>query len=352
MLEVGKGWSSMPINSTYNLSNILKENKYQTCFISSHYGLNKITGIKKKFDTFNCWVTGRDNKITDLAIAWLENNHNKPFFLWLHYMGPHAPYLPPPPYDMLYLDKKDNHTRKGIILENIPQYAVLDGITEVSDYIAQYDGEIAFTDEQIGILLQNIKRLGLFHKTVIILTADHGESLGEHNCYFDHGGKLYDTVLRVPLIILYSSVIPGGKIIKRQVSLVDIMPTVLDILMIKKMNKAIDGISLLPLILNKKTDYNNYVFSERFFNRERQIAVRATGWKLIYNSYRKEYELYNLDEDPGETKNIVFIEQERLKVLKQKLDDYINGALPLINKTKQAFDGQAKEELKSLGYLQ
>ncbi|MFC1658047.1 sulfatase [Candidatus Omnitrophota bacterium] len=351
LFEVSKDWGSISADSIASLPKILKDNGYKTCLISSHYGLNKLNGLKRNFDKFNCWITGRDENISSAVIEWLKENRNKPFFIWVHYMGPHAPYLPPFPYDTLYLEE-DSYTNKHLSTENSPVSAAFERVAEIEYQFSQYDGEIANTDEQLGILLKNIYKLNLSKKTLIILTADHGESLDEHNCYFNHGCNLYDSILRVPLIMVYRGLIPAGKIIESQVSLIDIMPTILEVLKIK-ISSPIDGISILPLILDiRKKNNNRYTFSERFFQKERQVAVRTTAWKLIYNLHSNKYELYDLRADPKENNNVILIEQEKSRELKNKLDDYLREIPAFAVRKNKSMDEETKIMLESLGYLQ
>ena len=161
--------SSADISRIPTLQRTLRHNGYKTAFISSNPSLCRVKGFKDDFDKFNCWLPDNDRLITKIAIEWLGDKCNRPFFLWVHYIGPHAPYSPPLPYDMLYLDdgfkksnrsvpigyeKKDKFDGRKVI----PKYAALYDITNIDYYISQYDGEIAFSDEQVGTLLRETKK--------------------------------------------------------------------------------------------------------------------------------------------------------------------------------------------------
>jgi len=361
--------SSADISSLPTLQGILRRNGYKTAFISSNPSLSRSKGFKDGFDKFNCWLPDNDNLITKVAIEWLGDKHNRPFFLWVHYIGPHAPYRPPWPYDMLYLEEKSKKTNRNVPIgyekkdkfdgrKVIPKYAALYDITSIDYYIDQYDGEIAFSDEQVGILLREMKKLNVYKDTLIILSADHGESLGEHDYYFGHGWSLYDVLLKVPLIIVYNRIIPAHEIIKKQISIINIMPTIFDILNIKE-NIKTRGHSALPLMSGKEKDYHNHAFSGRYFKTEEAMAaIRTDEWKLIHNLGKEgiednSYELYNLKQDPGELNNILLHEKKKFQSLKQKLDRWAAEEVkPITSNVSVPMDKLTEEMMKSLGYLQ
>ena len=234
-----------------------------------------------------------DAELTDSALDWINKEHKKPFFVWMHYMAPHTPYLPPLPYDKLYVNDKyyDPHKTAGFVgnLEGrggIPPDAAIGDISEVDYYIAQYDGEVRYTDEEIGRFIKKLKELKLYKNTLIIISADHGESLGEHNVYFEHAAGLYDESIRIPLIIKLPQEKFRSKIVNRQVRAVDIMPFILDILHVK-VPENIDGESLYSLITGRGVYKSRYSFSKTAV----MNSIRTEEWKLIYydantNNYR------------------------------------------------------------------
>jgi len=250
----------------------------------------------------------------------------------------------------------------------IPKHVAENNIMDVSYYISRYDGKIHVSNDFVGLLLEELKRLNLYDNTLIILIADHGESLGEHNFYFRHGYTLYDITLKVPLIIRYSKIIPKNKTIDYQVRLIDVMPTIMDILKVKnKKYKDIVGKSLMPVILGKEEFPEQYAFSDNGFI----FSIRSENWKLIYIDremiknypwsifYLDDYELYDLKNDPLETENLVETEREIFLTLKKELDEYINQARfyqkkfsSEISKELGEIDEETKEKLRSLGYVQ
>lgn len=339
------------------LAEILKKNGYWTkaiCFFEDN-----ITGLERGFDVFTGGA--KTDLITKTAISWLEKNQNNKFFLWIHYLDPHSPYLPPAPYNSMFL----KFGSKNMPISNnpldgykaIPVYVAENNITDIDYYISQYDGEIRFVDEQLGILLQRIKELNLDKNSILILTADHGESMGEHNDYFMHG-NLYDEIIKVPLFVKCEKIIPRAKIISHQVQLIDIAPTILNALSISK-PKSMQGSSLLPLILKNKRHPSFFAFTElaASYKKIKELSkesVRTNEWKLIYTkdirNNNELYELYNLNLDPGENDNLIEKETNTFNFLKTKLD-YWRNKIPCSESIAGELTEEMKKALKSLGYL-
>ncbi len=365
------------------LPEILKTKGYYLGLISGRGGMSEFNfpELEKKFDSF--YPPHKKhilaNEVTDNAIQWLKLNKNKRFFLWLYYIDPHTPYKPPAPYDKLYANDKfikennehipiaDESREEGLSDEYkvIPRITAVKGITDINYYISQYDGEISFTDRQIGAILTELKRLDLYDNTLIVITSDHGESMGERNFYFVHGVNLYDELLKVPLIISGRNVIPRGKIINSQVRLIDIMPTILDIVNIQS-NNIMQGISLLPLIREKdvpKLDSFSEGYEGYSEDRKHLTGIRTDKWKFIEvhnvvtNTYT--YELYDLENDPRELNNLVLGKPEKVNLFKKKIRDYTSSCEEIrksilgkdfIDKPV-ILDEETKERLRSLGYI-
>jgi len=161
------------------------------------------------------------DSVVDMALGWLRTRHGLPSFTYVHTMDPHVPYLPPPPFDRIY--------------EPHPT-AEHPGVDPRTDYkepldrerlIAQYDGEIAYGDQEFGRFIDELKRLGVYDRALIIFTADHGEEFADHGKWL-HGRSVFDELIRVPLIVKFPGSRDAGGGIEQQVQLVDVMPTVLD----------------------------------------------------------------------------------------------------------------------------
>ena len=351
------GYSSFFNKRRISLAEILKENGYTTAAFHSNPYLSKFYGYDRGFDIFQDFLKvsplreevkkfkeyikikykhlfdfsrrvygkvynfirklepidecANAEAINKEAISWLKNNSSN-FFLWLHYMDTHANYAPPKNYKPSYISLKE--VRK--LNENIHNTK---GENNVKKLIDLYDGEIRYVDYNIGLFLNELKKMRISDDTFIIITADHGEEFGEHGGYM-HTPKLYDELIRVPLIIIGPEL--ENRIISKQVSLLGLAPTVLDLLNIKK-PITFQGDSLLPLMKGMKTEFSDAISEVCVWEKDpfkidlkkRKTSLRTEQWKYILNEDGSE-ELYNLQDDPRERKNLV--EKEREKVIKFK----------------------------------
>ena len=355
--------NGMPLDNKFTtLAEILKQQGYITAaFVSGYPLVAKISGLQQGFDFYDDKLTKHLHKglspeytertadeTTNLTIKWLKNNRDKKFFLWIHYYDPHGPYKPPSPYNRLFLEKEKKQLK--IPFNKIEYYNRLDNISDANYYIAQYDGEIAFTDMHIGNILKELKKLKLTQNTLILFISDHGESLIEHNDYFDHGSNLYDEQIKVPFIISYPSSVPENKIIDNQVRCVDLMPTLLDFLGIQTSIKP-EGRSLIPLIFGKKINSDSEAYSETFAPEVPmdKFSIRFKNSKFIFTPKTKIKEFYDIGSDPEELINIFNIKSLEAKTYEKKLFTWMGK---YATRTKGEVSDTIKEKLKSLGYFQ
>ncbi|MGH2368835.1 MAG: sulfatase family protein, partial [Chloroflexota bacterium] len=268
-------------------------------------------------------LDGRGDVSTEQALAWLATNQREPFLLWVHYFDPHYPWTPPPPYDTKYdpdylgssEDVYDGSWRTFYAYatgEWAPQPR------DVEHLQALYAGEVSYADEQIGRLLATLEQTGLDATTLVVVTADHGESFGEHDQWL-HGDSLYEHELRVPLLVAGPGVPPGRQMdgLARQV---DVLPTILDLLRLPPAG-PIDGRSLVPLMLGEEDGQERVSFGQIA---DDSILAIVTGdqWKLILDYRRDTIELYYLPDDPQETDNRAPREWWRVRELFGQLDDW------------------------------
>src|SRR5437899_3171319 len=314
------------------LASVLKEHGYTTgavigsAVLDSRFGLNR--GFDFYYDHFDFNRLQKSNLdemerpgnvVADLTLDWLSKNYQKKFFLWMHLYDPHYPYRPPPPYSEQYKDRP-------------------------------YDGEIAFAEDQVGRLIEFLKNKSLYQNTLIILSGDHGESLGEHG-EKTHGFFIYNATLHVPLIIH----LPGdmhARTVQNLVNLADLMPTVLAALNIR-IPAHVQGQSLLPLMFPKKEDNARSLYAETFlprlhFNWSELRGVETETYHFID---APKPELYDLRKDSGETHNL-FAEKkavtEEMRVRLAKMIQQYTAGQELAEKT--GLDPALMERLKSLGY--
>ena len=195
------------------IASVLKAAGYRTAASVDNPNVAKSLGYAKGFDSYReTWEepaleteVERARAITQDGVRFLSAMDGvRPFFLWLHYVNPHAPYAPPPPFDTAFTAGTEAGPRLKVVESfqgGIPKQWAVPGRDRQAWYVAQYDGEIASVDAEVGKVLEALQASPAREHTLVILTSDHGESLGEHDYFFDHGQNLFDPCLRIPLVL-------------------------------------------------------------------------------------------------------------------------------------------------------
>ena len=314
------------------LASVLKRQGYTTgavigsAVLDSRFGLNQ--GFDFYYDHFDFnrlqesnleEMERPGNVVADVALDWLGKNRQNKFFLWMHLYDPHYPYHPPAPYSEQYKDRL-------------------------------YDGEIAFADVQVGRLISFLKANNIYRNTLIVLSGDHGESLGEHG-EKTHGFFIYNATLHVPVLIHLPGT-PSTKTVSELVSLADLMPTVLEVLKVE-IPAEVQGQGLLPLMVPKKAEESRNLYAETFlprlhFNWSELRAVETDRYQFID---APKPELYDLSKDPGETQNLYADKKAVAGELRNRLTTLLGqySAGPELAE-KTGLDPALMERLKSLGY--
>jgi arylsulfatase A-like enzyme len=322
------------------LAEVLEREGYNTTCIG--FTGNPSSRGFQKYLNYEGWgpdESGRSPKAENLnraAIPELKRlaGEEKPFFLFLRHMDPHSPYLPPKPFERMFYDGNecdpDNHSLDALYeFKPFVDYFrswFPEGCTD-SEYIdAQYDGAIAYMDAAIQTIFTSLAKLGIEEETLVVVTSDHGETLNEHDCYYDHHG-LYETNLRIPLILRFPGKLPAGKRVKSMTQIKDVMPTILELLGIDS-GIRFDGRSLLPLV----TGEGEYTPESEMYITEctwmRKHGWRTPEWKLIVAlepdfHFKPEIELYNLIRDPEELHNVAEQEPEIVRLLRSRLEAHV-----------------------------
>lgn len=279
------------------------------------------------------------------ALSYINNNLGKSYFMWIHYWDPHAPYHPPKAYINSKTNFKVNVTGTVEQLKNFAKNNELYSENDLKHLINLYDSEVLFIDDNIGLLAKKfLEKSGNY---TYIITADHGEALGE-NGLFLHGIELIEPMIRIPLIVNCSWLNKKPGKINQMVSSIDIVPTILDLLKINKENFNFDGKSLLPLIEGNYKDYMKVSYFETMG--AKKIGISNGKYKLIYNVKNKEKKIYLLTQKGKEklTRNNLILEELEKKLLDlmniSKLEDL------RIFKNKK-INEKLKKDLRSLGYI-
>jgi arylsulfatase A-like enzyme/Flp pilus assembly protein TadD len=304
------------------LATILHDQGFATAAFVAAFPLDHRFGLARGFDVYSDRMprdaTGRPlnrrpgRSVIDEALAWLAGHRGTRFFLWVHLFEPHAPYGDP---------------RK----------------TRGRSTVERYDDEIATADEEVGRLLQAV-RAGA-PDSAIVLAADHGEGLGEHG-EPTHSLFVYDTTLRVPLVVAGPSVPPAG-IVSDPVCLIDVAPTVLKMLGVPRADT--DGIDLSPAFTGGRLSVRE-IYAESFapffdFGWSPLRSLRSSGWKYIA---APRPELYRVDEDPAEARDRAASEPLSAAALRDHVERYSPADLPRESRT---LDKGAASRLRALGYV-
>ena len=321
------------------LSELLKYEGYNTACV----GLSG-NPSSRGFDTYldykawGSWEEGRSDKAQDLNRVFLPEldrlcEADEPFFVLLRHMDPHAPYLPPEPFERMFyhgdeLDPSNNSMEPVFSFKPFRDFLASwmpPGITDKDYVIAQYDGAIAYMDAAIKTILTNLEARGLLDDTIIVLNSDHGETLYEHECFFDHHG-LYDSNLHVPLIIRYPSKVPAGLRISGYNQHKDLMPTLLELAGIES-GIDFDGRSLMGMVRGEVTSHESEIYITEC-TWMRKHGWRTPQWKLIRAlepdfHFKPPVELYNLVEDPLETVEVAEAHPDVVESLTGRMESWI-----------------------------
>lgn len=324
---------------------------------------NACAMTRQGFETRECGLT--DTEISGkVAAALTEQSSDAPWFIWAHYFATHSPYEPKEDHD-LFRQPDYRGPVTGVRDELnalVAERAVLDAddLTELDGY---YDGEVRTVDHEVAKVLDALTTNSSSEDTVVVFLADHGEDLYEHNGYFFHACSIYDSSLHVPWILSLPDGEGSGHRVPGVVELVDVLPTLADLLGLET-RQSLDGRSLLPRLEGESPSGEPSALSE-YYNREIDEAIytlRTDRWRYVYNPREltpqclpkgdfyavEREELYDLQSDPGERNNVVAehpeVVGELRRTMREKLKQSPTGAAV-------AFDESLREELEALGYL-
>jgi len=351
---------------------------FNTAFTGGGF-VSGVFGFNKGFDSYRALgkIVAQDSAslICQTALDWIDRNKDKNFFLFLHTYQIHSPYFSPPPYNELFLDegaelKKVDMGDLRASLENRFKPFPEDLKRNI---IALYDGEIRYTDESfIKPLIDRLKELDLYDKTMIILTSDHGEEFYEHHAW-THNHSVYAESIKIPLIIKFFNSRNKGKKVKKFARLIDVMPTILDELKIDYSDYFLEGENLLDLVRDEK---KNKTRDERMFISDlgsniennhipKRVAINQGQYKFIINEQYSasdlsyflfpppqlaEIEVYDLEKDPDEKINLASKRQDLVK----RLSDFMLVHYKQRRKggaRKVKISDEIRKQLKALGYI-
>jgi arylsulfatase A-like enzyme/Tfp pilus assembly protein PilF len=320
------------------LAEKMKEKGFHTFAVIASFVLLSKFGLDQGFDIYDDSLNSHkmyNNYTTEIPaslvyskfLQWFEKNYHKRFFAWVHLYDPHEPYRPPKKYAEKFKTDKSG----------------------------RYDGEVAYTDECIGKIMEKLRVKDLLEKTVVVIMGDHGEAFGEHE-EFGHGIFCYEEALRVPLIFYNRELFPRGLRVTERVNLVDIMPTILDLLGME-IPGAAQGESFAHLLSGKTEKQQRGFYFESMHGKDEMNWAPLMG--IIDGPYKyislPEAELYNLETDGEEKENLFWKRNRVAKEMDKKLmkwaANYAKAGVDVDADAKRELTAGDKSRLQSLGYI-
>ena len=389
-------YDTIPKGST-TLAQQLRSAGYVTASVVANPFAGRITGLDRGFDYLEEWAVvqryrtdahdrGTDSEaVNKIVFPWLEKHRDEPFFLYAHATDPHAPYRPPagfeekfanpketPEFDRNYknLGGKNKYAGGTVVSRAECQKAGVNPDRFIRTAIDRYDGEILHNDWSLEQLINKLKELGILDNTLVVVVSDHGEEFWEHG-WTSHGHSLYEELTNGVFLMWNPKLIPSPGRVREPVQLIDVMPTVLDLLGVP-IPQVVEGQSLTPFVKGQPFHRRGPVMTSRFAdpeakkigvvpeNRIDAIAFLDANWKLIYRDKAKDIglnkvELYDRRADRGETKNIAGRHPQDVDRVMTEIGKWIEAQKvirsSLVQGTKATMDPKTLERLRSLGYL-
>jgi arylsulfatase A-like enzyme len=324
----------------------LAERLRERGFTSAGFSMNAFAsekfGYHQGFDFFL-----KKHKFHLRVPAYLATEPRRPLFLYLHYINPHAPYQAKPRYRMRFADPD----YRGPVDGSYASIARLDRLREIPpadlrQLLALYDADIASVDAEFALLLDHFKRLGLYDQSLLVLTSDHGEAFFQHGRR-GHNTTVYDEMLHIPLILKFpKGWRPARRRIAEPVQTVDLTATLLDAAGLAAAGSELDGRSLLPLMFGGELRPTALLARAEHGV---QLSIRDRRWKLVVHDGPPGLELFDLETDPAEARDLSSAQPVRTGLLLQNLRRLsATGPAPA---EANVVDEETRAELRALGYL-
>jgi arylsulfatase A-like enzyme len=387
-------YDTIPKGAT-TLAEQLRAAGYVTAGIVANPFAGRLSGLQRGFDYLSEWAViqryrkDAEDRATDsdavnrILFPWLEQHRDEPFFLYAHTTDPHAPYRPPAKFEQKFANPADtpefNTTYKSLVDKRgygggaVINRAVCarNGVNPdrfIHRAIDRYDGEILHNDWSLEQLVDKLKQLGVLDNTLILVVSDHGEEFWEHG-WTAHGQSLYQELTHGVFVMWNPRLIPTPRRVVEPVQLVDVMPTVLDLLDVK-IPDTVQGQSLAPLAKGRPFQRRGAVMTSRYAsphahglvpeNGTDTVALLDANWKLIYRDKGKEVkmnkvELYDRRTDRGEQKNVAAEHPQEVDRMMREIGKWLDAEKQIKSLlgrgAKATLDQQTLEKLRSLGYL-
>ena len=387
-------------NDHLTVAEVLQQQGYVCAAVYTNAVTQNWEGFQFRYPIFEDPV---DHRATMAANKWLDAHGNRKFFMWLHYFAPHADYSPPPEFnkftDPAYRGPIDGSKRS---LSDAMLKRFEPSPDDLKQLVDLYDGELLYIDHEVGKVVDKLKALGIYDKTLVMISSDHGEELYEHDAYIGHDASVYDTALRVPLIARLPNVVPAGKMDSTLVQHTTIAPTMLELAGVPIPGDFV-GKSLVPLFKGEPADFGSSIAEVR----DQMLMIRTAQYKYIFNPgsvklrklnegrleqagldakpaavgggakddvenmpagettaadepnlymRTKDQELYDITTDPGEKVDLSAEKPDVVEQLKKDLDTFKEKfhwkyGNAVEEQVQKEVDEDTKEQLRNMGYV-
>jgi arylsulfatase A-like enzyme len=370
------------------MAEVLRAGGYRTFAASANANVSPTFGYAQGFDEFRVWKTespfrltllGRTaedavgahrlgtllrertdivpvaSAITDMTLDWVARHASERMFLYVQYIDPHDPYRPPTPFDQTFDYTKQPQRRAGGV-DPLSLLAPNRNAEDVGRTLDQYDGEILYTDGEMGRLLDRLKALGVLENAIVIVTSDHGEEFYEHGKN-SHGRSTYEEVLNVPFVVRWPGKVPAGRTYEATAGLIDVMPTLLELVGLEA-PAGIQGVSLAAGLTGSAAPTPRRIFAQVSQDTFAMEMVRDGNEKLVRHTrgpLAGRHELYDLERDPLERADQAARTTARVAALGQYLDALhavsVHAAARVPAARLKKLDPSTEKALRSLGYI-
>jgi arylsulfatase A-like enzyme len=393
---IANDYDTIPKGAT-TIAEQLRAAGYITASLIANPFAGRITGLERGFDYLSDWAVvqrfrkdavdrGTDSAaVNKIVFPWLERHRDEPFFLYAHTTDPHAPYRPPAGFEEKFANPGETaeFDRDYARLRDEAQYGGGTVVTRagckqkgidpdkfIKRAIDRYDGEILHNDRSLELLVGKLKDLGILDNTLIIVVSDHGEEFWEHG-WTAHGHTLYQELTHSVFVVWNPKLLPTPRTVTEPVQLIDVMPTVLDLLGLK-IPDVVQGQSVAALAKGASFQRRGPLMTSRFAhqgstaaafvpeNRTDTFALLDANWKLIYRDKAKEtglnkIELYDRHTDRSEKKDVASLHPQDVERMTARMNKWIDAQKQIRSVLgqggKSTLDQKTLEQLRSLGYI-
>jgi arylsulfatase A-like enzyme len=332
---------------------LLKAAGYRTFGLTANGHLQGRFGFARGFDRYTCVGFESSERIEELTADWRDEiRAARPRFVWIHLLDPHAPYLARAPWIRRYaprLGRMAAPLSAVAVPEDYKALGVTAGSLAFAFVKALYDSEVAHTDAAIRRLFDALE---VSPRDLVIVAADHGEEFLDHG-RFGHSFTLFEEVIRVPLLLRLPGGEAGGQAVDAPVSLVDLLPTVLDVLELP-VPAQLQGTSLLPLMRGRRSAPAAIVASLARFPALQSRSIRSGRWKYVHRyAEPREHMLFDLEADPQERNNLIDSRPTKARELARALTGFVaERERARLEPARIGLSAEESEELRNLGYVE